>query len=193
MLTRSSAPVRLSAVAALTIIVGACSATPAVSPLRTTAPLPTVFATPTAIRSPVASMAAGPIAEGTYRSQAVPVSSIVARINADTTLTAAEKANATKTFAGHPTQTIELTFSEGQFTASETFDSGQFEVGARATYAFPDSHTLVIQEQCCGISTFDLTTAANSFTLKYRVGAPNAGEDAVGQTVYELRRFTAVP
>jgi hypothetical protein len=25
------------------------------------------------------------------------------------------------------------------------------------------------------------------------VGAPNAGEDAVGQTVYELRRFTAVP
>jgi hypothetical protein len=195
MATRSSRAVRLGLLAAFAMTLGACSASPALSTAPTIAAQPTVLATPTATSSPMPSATTGPIAEGRYRSQTVSVAVIIAEVNSDRTLTAPEKAYAIEQqgFADHKTRAVEMNFRNGQLTVTESFDGGPFNVGARATYAFPDSHTLVIQETCCGISTFDLTPGANSFTLKYRAGAPNAGEDIVGQTVYELSPFTLEP
>lgn len=193
MRTHSSAPRGEVALAALAIVLGACAAGPTLTTAPTSSPAPTVLATLIATSSTAPSAAPGPIAEGTYQSGAVPIKTIIAKIDADTDLTAAEKASDAAGFGGHQTQAVELTFQSGQFTEASAFDGGAFEVGARATYAFPDDHTLVIQEQCCGISTFDLTPGPNTFTLKYRVGAPNAGEDILGQTIYELTPFALVP
>jgi hypothetical protein len=175
------------------MILGACSAGPGVTTLPTNSHAPTALATLTATISAAPSAAAGPIGEGTYQSQAVPIATIIAKINADTELTDSEKASAAAGFSGHQTQVVELNFHSGQLTQSSAFDGAPFEVGDRFTYASPDDHTLVVQETCCGsISTFDLAPGANSFTLKYRTGVPNA-EDIIGQTIFELSPFTLVP
>jgi hypothetical protein len=181
-------------IAGLAMFVAACSSglAPTGAPTTTTSPS-VATSSPTASASLTPSIAAGPIAEGTYVSGATAVASIIDRINADTKLTAAQKAAYIAGFAGHKTQTVSLDFHAGQFTESDAFDGAALAVGARATYAFPDNHTLVIQEQGPGISTFDVTTSANGFALKYRVGAPNAGEDILGQAIYESSPFTAVP
>jgi hypothetical protein len=175
-------------IAGLAMFVGACSSglAPTGTPATTTSPA-------VATSSPTASASAGPIAEGHYVSGATAVASIIDRINADTKLTAAQKATYIADFAGHKTQTVSLDFHAGQFTESDAFDGAALVGDVHATYAFPDDHTLVIQEQGPGISTFDVTTSANGFALKYRVGAPNAGEDILGQAIYESSPFTAVP
>jgi hypothetical protein len=194
MFRRPSKVKMLGPIASLVMVLAACSSGPAATAPPATATSPSVSTgSPTATASLTPSTPAGPIAEGTYVSGAVTVASIIDRINADTKLTAAQKAAYIAGFADHKTQTASLDFRGGHFTESEAFDGGSFEVGARAAYAFPDDHTLVIQEQCCGISTFDVTTSPNGFTLKYRVGAPNAGEDILGQVLYESSPFTAVP
>jgi len=193
MFTRSSGTLGLALLAALAIILAACSAGPSLTQAPSSTPGLTAGATATATSSALPSVAAGPIAEGTYRSETVAVATIIAKINADTTLTAAQKTAAIQGFSGHQTSVVSLDFHNGQFTESSSFDGAPLEVGARATYAFPDDHTLVIQEACCGISTFDLTTGPSSFMLKYRANALNAGEDIIGQTIYELSPFTLVP
>jgi hypothetical protein len=184
----------LGPIAGLAMFLAACSSGPAATGAPPTSTPPSVaIGSPTATASLTPSTPPGPIAEGTYVSGAVAVASIIDLINADTKLTAAQKATTSAGFAGHKTQTVSLDFHGGQFTESDSFDGAPFEVSARATYAFPDDHTLVIQEQCCGLSTFDLTTSPNGFALKYRVGAPNAGETILGQAIYESSPFTAVP
>ena len=41
------------------------------------------------------------------------------------------------------------------------------EIGSRGTYAFPDQHTLVMEESGgASVSTFELTSTADGFTLK---------------------------
>jgi hypothetical protein len=194
-------------VAGLALALAACSSGSAAgaAPTATAAPatphtaLPSIAASiapPSAadtpsVASPTPPTSHDPIAEGTYTSQPVAVTAIVARISADTTITASQQAAAIHGFSGYTTQTITLDFRGGQFVESEAFDGGPFEVGARASYAFPDDHTLVIQEVCCGLSTFTITPAPGGFSLMYKVGAPNAGEDAIGRAaIYEIGPFT---
>jgi hypothetical protein len=189
----------LGPIASLALVLAACSsglattAPPTTTPPTTTASPSAVIGSPTPTASLAPSTPAGPIAEGTYVSSAVTVATIIARINADTKLTAAQKATDIEAFAGHKTQTASLDFHGGRFTESDSFDGAPLQVDVRAIYAFPDDHTLVIQEQGPGVSTFDVTTSPNGFTLKYRVGAPNAGEDILGQVLYESTPFTPVP
>jgi len=90
------------------------------------------------------------------------VAAVNALINADTKLTAAEKTDIIENafeLGLHKTFIVTLEFSHGQYTEYQGFDGATGEVGSRATYAFPDDHTLVIEEPCCGISTFDVTPA----------------------------------
>lgn len=194
----------LGSVATLVLILAGCSsgttvAAPTASTTvpTTTAAVPYATSEAPATAAPVVSAAASagatPISDGTYRTQAIPIARVIAGIKADSALSADDKAQIVQGFSGHETEIISLDFSAGQFTESDAFDGGGLEVGARATYAFPDDHTLVIQEQCCGLSTFDITPVSGGFSLKYKAGAPNAGEDVVGQTVYESSQFTLVP
>lgn len=188
-----SARMASTVIVGLALLLAACSAggAPTATP-GTAAPSTAVMPSLIGPTPPPASR--DPIAEGTYRSQPIPVTLIVARINADTTLTDTQRTAALQGFSGHTTQTITLDFRAGQFTESEAFDGAPSEVGARATYAFPDDHTLVIQETCCGLSTFTITPTPGGFSLMYKAGAPNAGEDAIGRAaIYEIGPFTRVP
>ena len=190
---RRSARMASTAIVGLALLLAGCSAGGAPTAAPGTA-APSAAVTPSLTGSTAAPTSRDPIAEGTYTSQPIAVTLIVARINADTTLTAAQRAFDLQGFSGHTTQTVTLDFRGGQFTESEAFDGAPFEVGARASYAFPDDHTLVIQETCCGISTFTITPAPGGFSLMYKVGAPNAGEDAIGRAaIYEIGTFTRVP
>jgi len=195
----------LVAALAMSLAVAACgsAATPSSTSVASPAPIPTSVASsapiPSATPSPAATVvpsvvtATGPIADGTYRTEPVPISAVLAHIEADKTLSTAEKAGFESGFKGHKTEIIELKLEGGLFTESDAFDGASFEVGAHATYAFPDDRTLVIQEQCCGLSTFTIKAVPNGFALAYTAGAANAGEDVVGQTVYESAPFLRVP
>jgi hypothetical protein len=196
----------LGSVATLVLILAGCSngtaagtagaATTNAPPASVAVPAPTVAGSAgisgSSATAAAASVAVAPIPDGTYRTKAIPVAVIVARIKTDTSLTADETANL-QGFAGHKTDTIEIDLQSGQFTESDSLDGAPFEVGARATYAFPDDHTLVIQEQGPGLSTFVITPTSGGFSLKYKAGAPNTGEDIIGQAIYESSPFTLVP
>lgn len=195
MRTGRSATAILALAAGLALSLLGCSATtPAAAPTAaapTTAAIATVTAIP-GIPTPAAT-AANPIADGTYVSGPIAVADVVARIKADTTLSAAQRATYLQEFSGLKTDIVELDFHAGRFTESDALDGAPRQVGARATYAFPDSHTLVIQEDCCGLSTFTITTQPNGFSLMYKAGSPNAGEDVVGEWLYQTSPFTLVP
>jgi hypothetical protein len=65
-------------------------------------------------------------------------------------------------------------------------------VGSRATYAFPDDHTIVLQESCCGLTTFEVTLVPGGFRLK---APPQTKEEdkMVGAILFETGAFTRVP
>jgi hypothetical protein len=193
MSTRSLMPRALGAIAAiggLALVLASCSAAPSV----TTAPVATTAPTTRPTTAPSASAAAvQPIADGRYVSGAQDVASIVARIKANTTLTAVQKADGIQGFNGHKTETVWLDFHGGKFMQLGAFDDDAPQVGVQAApFAFPDSRTLVIQEQCCGISTFDITFGERSFSLKYKSHTPTDELDAlIGPFVYESSPFTS--
>jgi hypothetical protein len=126
------------------------------------------------------------------------VAAVKALINADTKLTTADKAdiiNNAFELGLHKTFTVTLEFRNGQYTEHQGFDGDVGGIGSRATFAFPDDHTLVIEEACCGISTFDVTPRQNGFSLKVRSGAQVATEKdrIVGHILFESSPFTRVP
>jgi hypothetical protein len=126
------------------------------------------------------------------------VAAVNALINADSKLTAAEKKEIIKDsfeLGLHKTFTVTLDFHKGQYTQRAGFDGAAGEVGSRATYAFPDDHTLVIEEPCCGISTFDVTPMPEGFSLKVRSGSNLATEKdkVIGHILFEVSPFTVVP
>jgi len=188
----TSTPRLLGIVGALSVALGACStgapATP--SPVASVAPTATMLATATA----PSSILPAAIADGTYATAPVLVTDIDARIRADTALTAAQMTDAIAGFSGHTSEAFRISLANGQFTEYESFDGGAFEVDVRATFVLPDDHTLVIQESCCGTSTFDVTKVGTGFALRYRAHKPlNAEDDLLGRIVYESAPFALVP
>ena len=172
--------------ASSTATTGASAAPPSAQPSALVSPATTPVA------SPEPSMV-NPIADGIYRTGTIQVSAIIARIDADATLTKDQKAGYISGFTGHKTEAFSIEFGAGAFTEADSLDGSPFQTGATATFAFPDRQTLVIQEDCCGLSTFVVTVQAHGFALKYKAGAPNAGEDIIGQAIYETSPFTLVP
>jgi hypothetical protein len=196
MSTRSRATRALSAIAALAIALAACSPAPA----TTTSPPASVAPTTLASAPPAATASASTavIPDGTYAAAPMDVAAIKALVNADTKLTAAEKKDIIENsfdLGSHKTVTVTLEFQAGQWTQHQGFDGAMGGIGSRATYAFPDDHTLVIEESCCGISTLDVTPAQNGFSLKVRSGAFVSTEvdTIVTHILFESSPFTRVP
>src|SRR6185295_5038382 len=97
--------------------------------------------------SPAASVQ--PIADGLYELAPMQVSDLIAMINADTKLTAAEKTFLIETaFAmkGGKTLTISLDFNRGRLVERQDVD-GVVNIGTQGTYTFPDDHTLLFAEE----------------------------------------------
>jgi hypothetical protein len=196
MSTRSREIRALSAIAALAIALAACSPAPA----STTAPPASLAPTTLASAPPAATASASTalIPDGRYASAPMDVASIYALINADKKLTVAEKDKIIKNafeLGSQKTFTVTLEFLDGQWKEYQGFDGAVGEVGDSATYAFPDDHTLVIEESCCGISTLDVTPAQNGFSLKVRSGAFVSTEvdTIITHILFESSPFTRVP
>jgi hypothetical protein len=196
MSTRSRETRALSAIAALAIGLAACSPAPA----STTVPPASVAPTTLASAPPAATASASTalIPDGTYATAPMDVAAVNALINADPKLTAAEKDKIIKDafeLGSHKTFTVTLEFHDGQYTQYQGLDRAKGEIGARATYAFPDDHTLVIEESCCGISTLDVTPAQNGFSLKVRSGnfVSTEVDTIITHILFESSPFTLVP
>jgi hypothetical protein len=196
MTIRRFEPRSLGAIAALAIAIVGCSSAPVATSTLTA--VPTSPATASASPLATTSASAAPIADGTYVST-TDVAAIKATITAYTKLTAAERADMLASFSGHTTQLVRLEFHGGEFTQAQAFDDAAFEVGVRATYAFPDDHTLVVQEPQFGITTFDIMSSGHSFSLR-RTSAPDVGlyggskeDPLIAQILFESSPFTLVP
>lgn len=191
----------LGSIAALAMMLAGCSSVPGATSAPTiTATAPSASPSteaPTPSASPVKapSGSAPPIADGTYATAPLEVAAINARIKADKELTAAEKADIIKAYevGAHKTYTVTLDFHDGQYTQSQAFDGAAGEVGSRATYAFPDDHTLVIEEACCGITTFEVTPDQDGFSLKRTSQPPDDVDSLIGRILFESSPFTPVP
>ena len=186
-------------IASVALLLAACSvgssvtSAPVISLSLTAAP---TLAAPTLAAKPSASAALIP--DGTYAGTPMDVAAVKALINGDTKLTTADKAyiidNAFE-LDSHKTFMVTLEFHDGQYTEYQGFEGAKGDVGSRATFAFPDDHTLVIEETCCGISKFDVTLAQNGFSLKVRNGdlVSTEKDTIIGQILFESSPFTRVP
>jgi hypothetical protein len=182
-------------VVAVAVAVAACTGGPAVSSSSPT-PTATILATTSpASASPAGSAEAPLIPDGTYAGPVQQVADLIAMINADTKLSQAQKTEVTNTFfelPGHTTFAVTLDLHAGSWTESQAVD-GHSVVGSRANYAFPDDHTVVLQESCCGLTTFGVTRTQGGFSLK--VLAPPAAEEdkVVSRVLFESGTFSRVP
>jgi hypothetical protein len=97
-------------------------------------------------------------------------------------------------FGTHSQFVVSLTLQDGMWVERQGLDDEPLKVGSRATYAFPDASTVVIQEACCGISRFHVDGIGTTFRLTYidAEGIP-ALDRMAGHILFEDAPFTAVP
>jgi hypothetical protein len=180
---------RPAAISTVALLLVACTATPAaLSPGASQ----TVVASHAPAATPIAAsaVASQPIAEGTYLSGAQGIAAFKAEISADTALSEADR----QSLQANPllactAQFISLDFHAGQLVESSGCDGKPLEVGARATYAFPDDHTLLIQDSCCGTTSFGLKPLHDAFFLT-RTSARSPGKDGlIEKLLYEASPF----
>ena len=117
------------------------------------------------------------IPDGTYVGDPIPASTIIAAINA-THLSAADKAkmisDGFELDGTSKAVTMSFTFSGGQWTQSASVDGGPSQVGAEGSYAFPDDHTVVLQDPG-GVTTYTVNWSGAALTLKLRSDSSWAG------------------
>jgi hypothetical protein len=181
--------------AILVVAVAACNGAAPVNSSSPAATATMVATTSPANASPAVSAAVMLIPDGTYAGPVQQVADVIALINADTKLSDADRANLIDKaleIRGHTTFAVTLDFRAAQWTESQTVD-GHSSVGGRATYAFPDDHTVLIEESCCGLTTFGVTPAEGGFSL--RVLPPPAAEvdKVVNHILFESGTFSRVP
>jgi hypothetical protein len=185
----SAVPLRI-VIAAAIVVLAACSGSPTIAPSTigsSAAASAAASLAPSASLSPTAGQ---PIPAGTYLSGAQSIAAFKAGITADTTLADADK----KSLLGDPLLSctapfISIEFRAGSLVESSGCDGEPLEVGARATYAFPDDHTLVMEESCCGTTTFAVTSVPDAFFLK-RTSARSTGKDGfIEELLFESSPF----
>ncbi len=126
------------------------------------------------------------IPDGTYVGDPIPASTIIAAINA-THLSAADKAkmisDGFELDSTSKAVTMSFTFSGGQWTQSASVDGGPSWVGSKGSYAFPDDHTVVLQEPGA-LTTYAVNWSGAALTLKLRSDSSWTGAlaDDVGPT-----------
>jgi hypothetical protein len=158
-----------------------------------TTPSPIASASPSLIATapPSPSAAAPVIPDGTYVAATMQVADILALINADTELSAAQKTEIG--FTEGTTFAVTLDLHAGQYAQGQRVDGGAIEIGSRGTYAFPNEQTFVIQENLGFITTFHVTLTQGGFSLE-RTSAPYDEIDAfIGKLFFESSPFTLVP
>jgi hypothetical protein len=184
---------RSAALAALAVVaVGAAVVIFRPASVPGTAPTPTPSADVTAGPPPSPQP---PIADGTYDGPTLQVADIVAAIDADTKLSAADRTNLIEnvmSIKGAKTMTISIELSAGRWTLRGDVDGTVF-VGSEATYTFLDSHTLLIREGSVGFSGFDVTRVGDGFTLRPLDAPPTEADAIVGRFLFESGAFTRRP
>jgi len=151
---------------------------------------------PTTLPTPTPAMA-GPILAGTYAGPTLQVADIIAMVNTDSRLTAADRSQIIDVlFAirGKQTWTDSLEFRGGLLFERQTVD-GVTAVGSSGRYAFPDDHTLVYTETRNGVDLpnpwrLDLTIEGNTFTLHRSAPVANPADDFVTRVIFESGPFT---
>jgi hypothetical protein len=184
MRTRTGRGASAIAVAVVAVLIATCSGPVSTSPSPSASLAPNTPSASTPLGSPAA---VGPIAEAKYLSEPNDVPAIVARIKADTKLTASERAEWVRNYSDRPaTQVVGLEFSAGNFTETATEANGN-EVGARGRYAVADGKTLVLS----GIGTFAITPISQGFALKMiKLELPGEVELLVASILFESSPFT---
>jgi len=154
--------------------------------------------TPGPATSPTPSpVMAGPIRAGTYVGPTLQVADIIARANADPTLSAADRTQVIDVLfdiRGKTTWTDSIEFRGGLLFERQTVD-GVTAVGSSGRYAFPDDHTLIYTETRNGVDLpnpwrLDLTIEGNTFTLHRSAPVANPADDFVTRVIFESGPFT---
>jgi hypothetical protein len=171
----------------------------ATGPASTTAPVDTGSSTAAATAGPTAPMTAaptplttpGPIADGIYVGPTMQVADLNALVKADKALSAAQKTNLL--FTG-TTFALTLYLRGGEYQQGQIVDGGANEVGSFGTFAFPDAHTLILEEKSVfTINTFEMTLTANGFKLKRTDTSADAEDILRTKIFWESGPFTLRP
>jgi hypothetical protein len=185
--------VRVAAtVAGAALLLAACGGAPTTSPGATTQVVASASQAPltTAAVASASPTAAPPIPDGTYLSGAQAITTFVAQVKDDTSLTAADRTSLLHdSIASCTAQFVSLDFHAGQLTEADGCDGAALQTGLHATYAFPDAHTLLIQETCCGTSTFTLTFVKDGFFLKQTSPLLSGHDRLISSFLYETSPF----
>jgi len=180
----------------LSLMAAGCSASTTPSPVANASPSPVASASPSPTTTPAPSAAAQPIPDGTYVGPTLQVADLIALIDADTLLTAAQKTdlidNALE-IKGHTTFAISLDLQGGQYTQGQSVDGGPFGVGSRGTYAFPDGQTLTLQENLGFLSTFRVTSTGEGVTLRHLGPLADEVDAVITKIFWDSGPFTLVP
>jgi hypothetical protein len=144
---------------------------------------------------PVPTAVAGPIAEGTYLGPTLQVADIVAMLDADSTLTPADRDAILDDIWGIRSKTtfrVSIAFAGGQFIEREALD-GQNLVGSFGTYAFPDDQTLVLTEfidNADVLTVFEVSVDGDSFSLHRTSPSHDVRDEFVTRKLFESGPFT---
>ncbi len=144
--------------------------------------------------SPSPTRPAGPLQVGTYFGPELQIADILAAVDADPTLSAADRMWFIEELGGKSTFTASLRFIGGEVTQRQIVD-GVTDVGSFGRYDFPDDRTLVLTETVDGVDVvteFELTLDGDSFTPRFvRASPPPSARDALaGRIIFESGPFT---
>ena len=134
-----------------------------------------------------------PIPEGTYATAPVKVADLIASINAEPTLSAAQKTfliDVAFEIKGHKTFSASIELYGGQWTQRQTVD-GVTQVGSRATYSF-EGTTLILRETV-GVSRYEVTRTGSGFSLKRLSPGSDAADRFAVKALFESAPFMPVP
>ena len=166
------------------------------SPSITASPSASAGAPPSAAPSAAPTrLTAGPLEIGFYDGPILRVADIVADLNADTTLTPADRTSildVVMAIRDKSTYQISLEFRGGSLTQRETVD-GNTIIGSFGRYSFPDDQTLVYTETIAGnpvVTAFELTIDGDSFTLRRTTPDHSAADAFVVDHIFEAGPFT---
>lgn len=197
--SRAGGPISMAIVVVAVVACTRSAAMTSSSPTRTAGsptPTATIVVMPSqANGSAAVSGATALIPDGTYAGPVQQVADVIAHINADTKLSDADRVDLIDTaleIRGHTTFDVTLDLRAGQWTQSQAVD-GRSQVASRATYAFPDDHTVVIQESCCGLTTFGVTLAQGGFSLKVLTPLATEADKVISRILFETGTFTRMP
>jgi hypothetical protein len=140
------------------------------------------------------SSTAPPIADGTYVTPSIKVSDILAVIEADEALNAAQRTeliDVSLGIRGRETFVVSLVLQNGQWTQHQAVD-GVDLIGSRATYSFLDADTLIVRDQV-GLGGFQITQVEDGFRLKALSPEPTEQDALTVRILFESAPFIRVP